>query len=352
MIPLFKVFMNPEAKDRVAKVLDSGFIGQGPVVDEFEAALKEFFNWPYLATVNAATSGLHLAVHMMKHVDHYRCSPLTCTASNMPILANGKTIEWGDVNPETLNMHDFEHISPDTGIMYPLWGGNTLDVPHAESNQMIIDAAHGLGANMHNLMIWHNARFVVVSLQAIKHMTSGDGGVMLFRDENDMERAKLLRWYGIDRCQKSKDFRCEADIPEFGFKFHMNDINAAIGLANLKSAWEVVGRFKRNARTYSQHLANVPGVQTLRHSDDCSHWIYSLLVEDRDGFRRKMTDAGIMVSQVHKRNDGHTTFIDALRRDKLKNMDWIDERYISIPNGWWVTDDDVAHIIKTIQEGW
>ena len=83
-------------------------------------------------------------------------------------------------------------------------------------------------------MIGSFSNISTFSFQAIKHLTAVDGGCVIFNDQDDFERSKLLRWYGIDRNENRKDFRCEADISEIGFKFHMNDVNASIGLANLE----------------------------------------------------------------------------------------------------------------------
>ena len=113
-IPLFKVYMSQESIDRTVDVLNSGFIGQGSVVDEFESMIREKFSWDYVLTVNSATSAEHLALHMLKKPgespnypstlyvqntpnpwpgmepgDEVLATPLTCTASNWPILANG-----------------------------------------------------------------------------------------------------------------------------------------------------------------------------------------------------------------------------------------------------------------------
>ena len=161
-IPLFKVYMNPTAKDEVGKVLDSGYIGQGPQVDKFESALKEYFNQDYLTTLNSGTSALHLALHLLKKPDENHdfyhgtivapniwpglkdgdevlCTSLTCTASNFPVLANGLKIKWVDVDPKTLNMDldDLERkLSPKTkAIIGVHWGGYPLDLDRIKEIQ-------------------------------------------------------------------------------------------------------------------------------------------------------------------------------------------------------------------------
>jgi dTDP-4-amino-4,6-dideoxy-D-glucose/dTDP-4-amino-2,4-dideoxy-beta-L-xylose transaminase len=101
---------------------------------------------------------------------------------------------------------------------------------------IIEDCAHALGSKFNGKPLGSHGNICTFSFQAIKHMTSVDGGALVLPHKELYSRAKLLRWYGIDRESDRKDFRCEADIPEWGFKFHMNDVSAAIGMANLAEA--------------------------------------------------------------------------------------------------------------------
>ena len=146
-IPLFKVYMSQESIDRTVDVLNSGFIGQGHVVDDFESMLRDKFSWDYILTVNSATSAEHLALHMLKEPgrtvlnsnwpgiesgDEILATPLTCTASNWPILANGFNIKWVDIDPTTLNM-DLDDLARKIGpktkaIMIVHWGGYPNDL--------------------------------------------------------------------------------------------------------------------------------------------------------------------------------------------------------------------------------
>ena len=116
-IPLFKVFMSDEAINLTSEVLSSGYVTQGPEVEKFEDVLKEFFDNDRVVTTNSATSALHLIFHMLKEYglgenkikidepeDHVLTTPLTCTATNWPIISNNINLKWVDVNPENCNM--------------------------------------------------------------------------------------------------------------------------------------------------------------------------------------------------------------------------------------------------------
>jgi dTDP-4-amino-4,6-dideoxygalactose transaminase len=391
-IPLFKVYMSDKATEASAKVLESGFIGQGPVVDQFEDKLKDFFGNDYVATTNAATSAEHLALHMLKTPatnrrtfdglgsiqsnwdglvdgDEVLATPLTCTATNFPILANNLKIKWVDIDPNTLNM-DLDDlarkITPKTKVIFVVhWGGYPLDLDRLKEIQnkayrnfgfkpaIIEDCAHALGSKFNGKNIGTHGNICTFSFQAIKHLTSVDGGALVLPHAELYRRAKLLRWYGIDRESDRKDFRCEADIPEWGFKFHMNDVNASIGMANLAEVEEnVINKHKSNGKFYDEALKDVHGVTLLKRDDrmESAYWIYSLLVDDKDKFTEHMKKHGIATSQVHERNDIHSCLVEF--RSDLPSLDSIKGKLTAIPVGWWVSEEDRQYIVDVIKKGW
>jgi len=390
-IQLFKVFMSKSAAPAVESVLNSGYVGQGPKVEEFEENLRDYFNHEYVLSLNSGTSALHLALHLLKKPqkssmiyqgigiadhqwpgllpgDEVLTTPMTCTASNWPILANGLKIKWVDIDKTTLNMdlNDLARkITPKTKvIMLVHWGGypNDLDyVKHIQDRAyqmygfrpaVIEDGAHSFGSKYRGKPIGTHGNLTMYSLQAIKHITAVDGGLLLSPHKDLHDRGKLMRWYGIDRDGNRKDFRCEADITEWGFKFHMNDVCAAIGIENLKHSEEIISKHQENARFYDEQLREVYGVDTLkRHPGfESAFWIYSMLVGDRDGFYRWMKECNIVVSQVHERNDKHTCVREYASH--LPTLDRTIGQIVSIPVGWWVTQEQREYIVDCIKKGW
>ena len=382
-IPLFKVFMAPTASEEVAKVLNCGFIGQGEKVELFESNLKNYLNCSHLVTTNTGTSALHLAIHMLKKPcvedknnywpgikedDEILTTSLTCTASNFPILANNIKLKWVDIDPTTLNMDldDLERkITHKTkAIIVVHWGGYPNDLNRLKQIQekckklygyapaIIEDGAHSFGSKYDGKFLGNHGNMVIYSFQAIKHITTVDGGLLTVPSKEIEDRAKLLRWYGIDRNDNRKDFRCEADIKEWGFKFHMNDVCATVGIENLKHANEIVEAHKNNAKFYDDQLKNISGVNLLkRHKErESAFWIYSMLVENRDGFMKHMKECGIIVSQVHERNDKHTCVNEY--KSFLPALDRTVGKIVSIPVGWWVTQDNREYIVDCIKRGW
>lgn len=391
-IPLFKVFMSPTAGEEVNKILNSGFIGQGPKVKELEHNLSTHFNRPepQILTFNSATSAEHLAYHLLKKKskltvnyewgqtsdywpgihedDEVLTTALTCTATNWPILANGLKLKWVDIDPTTMNMSldDLKtKLNEKTKIVTVVhWGGYPVDLVELENIRtefykkygfkfiIMDDAAHAFGSKLDNQPIGSFETITTFSLQAIKHITSIDGGFWITPYNELNQRAKLQRWYGIDREGPRTDFRCEEDVVEYGFKFHMNDISATVGLENLKHFNTIIGKHKSNGRYYNEALKGISGVKLLENNPrkESAFWLYTLRVENRDMFMKYMNENGVSTSRVHERNDKHTCVSEY--RTELPNVDKVVKDMVCIPVGWWVTDEDRNRIVDLIKKGW
>lgn len=395
-IPLFKVYMSPNAKQAVNEVLDSGFIGEGPRVKEFEQNLKNYFNahdeYYDITTVNSATSGEHLLYSYFKKDreivtevfdgvafttnkwealqpdDEVLTTALTCTATNWPIINEGLNLRWVDVDPLTCNMSldSLEkEINEKTRIITVVhWGGNPIDLDRLESivtdakkkygREIVVieDCAHSFGSMYKGKNIGFTGNYSTFSLQAIKHITSGDGGFVGVPSQSVSKDFRILRWYGIDREGPRADFRCEADVLEAGYKYHMNDLSAAIGLSNLADADSIIGTNKSNGKYYDNELANIEGITVIPQVDgaESAYWLYTFHAERRDDLMKHLDENGIKSSRVHERNDKHTCTIPY--RTELPGVDKAVKTMISIPVGYWVTPEDREYIINTIKKGW
>jgi len=361
-IPLFKVFMPESVFEPLRKVLLSGYIGEGPRVEEFEHRLGAWFDNNNVLAVNNGTAALQLALRLANvgYGDEVVSTAMTCSATNEPILALGAKIIWADIDPWTANIDPKDvarKITPQTkAIMCVHWGGYPceLDELNAIADEhgikLIEDACHAFGSTYHGKPIGSHSDFACFSFQAIKHMTTVDGGALVCKSEADRQRGRLLRWYGIDRKSKRKDLRCEADIVEYGYKFHMNDVTAVIGLEQLKYVAETIEKHRANAARYNEAFRNLETVRPLRYENDrrSTYWLYTMRVKDRRKFMEHMKKAGITVSQVHARNDTHTMFKDF--RAELPGVDEFTSEQVSIPVGWWLTEKDLAGIINAVIE--
>ena len=384
MLPLFKVYMSTDVLEPLNKLLMSGQLTQGQVVEQFESKLKEYIDNPYILTLNSATAGLTLALRLLKNKDAIPQWPgfndiedivltpaLTCFATTAAILANNVNIKWLDVDLETANisLEDIKKkLNEKTKVIYLVhWGGNPVDLDELDKiceehklrygfkPAVVEDCAHSFGAEYNEKKIGSNKNICVFSLQAIKHLTTGDGGFITLPTEDLYERCKLLRWYGINRDKrnyKGKDFRLENDILEYGYKFHMNDINATIGLYNLPHMNELLRKNRENSDYFDKHLKNVEGIKLMKNNPKCNsaYWLYTIRVLNgkKQEFMEKMKEAGIMTSQVHNRNDINSCVSEF--REPLPNLDILEKELVCIPVGWWLEKKDLEKIAQNLIE--
>lgn len=378
MIPLFKVAMTPGAADAVTAVLRSGRLEHGPVAANFETALAERIGNPRVLTLNSGTSGLHLAIDLATRPargsgvpaddvpGEILSTPLTFEGTNWPILASGRRIRWIDVDPRTLNvdLDDLESkISPACrAIMVVHWAGYPVDlnrlraivdraeVRHGIRPVVIEDCAQAWAATYDGLPLGRHGNVSVFSFGALKPLTCGSGGLIVVPDDEMYDRARLRRWFGIDR--QADRTTGDYDVADWGFRFYMNDVAAAIGLANLVAADGLIERSRANAAFFDRELAGVPGLRQTERSPDRepSHWIYPVLIEDRSSFVRKLTDSAIATGIVSRRNDAHSCVASV--REHLPGMDWVADRLAYLPVGWWLSEADRDHVVSTIRAGW
>ena len=383
-IPLFKVFMSDDVMDPVTSVLKSGFLTEGPQVEKFERALKDYIGVENLLTINSATSGLTLALRLLieedekaewpgfdKENDIVLTPALTCFATNASILANNCNIKWIDTDNTTANVSVKDistKLNRHTKVVYIVhWGGYPVDLNALKNLQdlhyqkygyrfMIVeDCAHAFGATYDGKMLGNHGNICVYSFQAIKYLTAGDGGAIILPNERLYQRCKLLRWFGIDRNQRNynrKDLRMEHDIMEWGYKFHMNDINATIGLYNLPHIAELIRKNRQNNTFLRKELSEVEDITLLEQSEnrETAAWLFTMRVKRKSEFIEKLKSNGIATSQVHNRNDLNTCVFQY--QCELPNIDELEQDMICIPVGWWLSKDDLEYIVTTIKSGW
>lgn len=365
-LSMFKPYVNQKAIDLVAETLSSGWIGEGPKVQEFERRLGELLETAYPIAVNTGTAALHLALKLagVDPGDEVITTAQTMLATSQAILASGAAPVYADVEYLTGNIEAADiaaRITPRTrAVLCVDWGGYPCDYDAiatiARQHNLIIieDAAHAIGASYHGKAVGSLVPFTCFSFQAIKHLTTGDGGLLCVSNEEDYHRAVRLRWYGIDRFQRVPSILGEPvwNVTELGYKYHMNDIAASIGLGNLEDFPRQLQRRRDIAATYQQRLRDVPGITVFQRADDrkSADWLYSIHVERREDFCRMMQSHGINVSVVHLRID-RNDICGGERRD-LPNLDRFTDTHISLPLHPFLTDDDVDYIITHIHNGW
>lgn len=359
MIPLFKVHMPPAVDEALIGTLHSGYITQGAKVEEFEGRVAQFLDTPNVVSLNSGTSALTLALRLagVGPGDEVISTAMTCTATNLPVLSLGGTLLFADTDPITGNIsaESIEKLitQKTKAILFVDWGGMPADldeivsIARAHDLKVIEDAAHAFGAEYKSKKVGQIADFTCFSLQAIKHITTGDGGILTTLDPANAERAKVLRWFGIDRSKNGLDSRIDQDIEEWGYKFHMNDLNATIGIVQMDYIDQVIRNHRKNAHVYDERLDKYFVRQNEGDDRKSAYWLYTLILpspQERDAFKEYATENGIQVSQVHKRNDAYTVFKD-VQHAGLDGIDYFANRMICIPVHWGLSLMELDRVI-------
>ena len=262
-VPIFYPHIPKNSLKSMKKVLSGRWIGQGPLVDNFEKEFKKKFtnNLPCVA-VGSGTDALHLAYLLagIKKGDEVICPVFTCTATNIPLLYIQAKIKFADIDPNTLNIsikHVKKLITKKTkAIVFVNYGGlpcnlKELNIIAKKNNiKLIQDAAQSLGSTYNNKPITNYSDFTIFSFQAIKHISSGDGGLICFKDKTLEKKAYRMRWFGIDRLKKQGG-TWENDIKEIGFKYQMTDLGACLLLESLKEFKKISSHRKKNIQYLS-----------------------------------------------------------------------------------------------------
>ena len=355
VISLFKVHHPKGVGEKIEQLFKSGIITEGEKSDLLEKEFSKFVGNSNCSLVNSCTSALTLAYRMcgLKPGDEVITTPMTCMATNEPIHQTGAKIVWADIDPSTGNINPADVrrkiTSRTKAIIGVHWAGQPFDIDEISSIareygiKVVEDAAHALGATYNGKPIGSHGDYVCFSFQAIKHFTTGDGGAICSKNEADDKRIKKLRWFNLDR--KYEGPKWEQDISEYGYKFHMNNINAVIGLEQMKYIDFIVEEHKKNGRYYDENINNSK-IKTLYRPSNCesAHWIYSLLVNDIEQFQSYMSTNGIMCAPVHVRNDTYSIFKDM--RTKLSGCDEFCNHMINIPVGWWLSSEDREKVVN------
>ena len=362
MIPLFyppKQDVEEMIKE-VRDTLTSRWWGQGPKGDRFEKEFGKRFGHKYCVFVNSGTGALHLAYALagVGPGDEVIVPVLTCTATCHPILLLGAKPVFADIRTDTLTLDpaDVEKkITKKTkAITVVHLGGQVEDVGKFRSLSkkynipIIEDAAQALGAP--KLGFGH---YTCYSFQAIKHLTTGDGGMLVMKKASEYTRAKRLRWFDIDReAKKNRKWQAwdrrgitfDQEVP--GYKYHANDIAASIGLAGLKTVRKTIEHRRKLVAEYRKLLSGCPAVEMLKDGDT-SNWLFMVKVQgSRDNFAEYLFRHGVETNVAHIRNDVFRVF--GGKRLDLPGMNAIEYQYICLPLNDYVGINDVRTICKLI----
>jgi perosamine synthetase len=365
-LSIFNTFIHPKAAQKVEKVLTSTYISEGKIVKEFEDQLATYLRIQNPLTVNSGTTALHLALDLagIKEGDEVILPAQTFVATGLVILQQKATPVFADINYWDGNI-SIESIkrkitSKTKAIICVHWGGYPCNMDEicllAKENDLVVieDAAHALGASYRNRSVGSISDYTCFSFQAIKHITTGDGGAIAIKNGAKYTEAFAKRWFGINRDTAAQTELGERsyNIEAVGYKYHMNDLAASLGLANLLGFKERLMHRKKIVDIYNYELENINGIQlfNLNKDRESANWLYGFHVENRLSFIRKLKSHGITASVIHQRIDRNSVFNGITTG--LINQENFDLSQIHIPLHDNITIEDAASITQIIKTGW
>jgi dTDP-4-amino-4,6-dideoxygalactose transaminase len=368
-IRLSRSFVGQREADAVSRVIvESGFFGMSSEVQAFEREIAEYIGGGVeVACVSSGTASLHLALQAcgVGPGDEVIVPTITYLATFQAVSATGATAIACDVDPDTswMDIEDVRRrITPRTRALMPVHYasgmGNlaALRILAAEHNLRIIeDAAHAFGCRFEGQRVGATGDVVCFSFQGTKNITSGEGGAVVTRDLDVIERVRDLRLLAVEkdtekRFQRKRSW--EFDLAEQGWRYHMSDLNAAIGrvqLTRLES--EFAPRRVALAKRYRAALAGLPGVRTLPldYGDVVPH-IYPIYLEDglRDEVRQTLTDAGIETGIHYKPNHLLSKFGGAT--ETLPVAERLYREMLTLPLHPQVTDEQQDAVVAVVRK--
>ena len=345
MIPLFKPYM-PESLSELDNILHSGALSYGKWGKKFECSLCEFIGNDYLLTTNSYASAIQLALTVLglSFGDEVITSPMSCLASNQPLLTFGLKIVWADIDPKTGTLSPDsvkEKITSKTKLIfhnhfcgYVGYVDEINSIGKQFGIPVIDDCVEAFGAKYKGKYMGNlGTDFTIFSFQTIRLPNTIDGGAISFKDKKKYDKAFLMRDFGIDRTafrDINGEISPECDISMKGYGMTMSEISSYIGFSQMDDIPLLLMKQYNNACHWKKEL---PTVDTLwRKNTQPNNWIFGLLsenkIEDMLSFRNK----GYYSSGVHLPNNYYTVFGE---RVFLPGVERFYSRFLALPSGWW-----------------
>lgn len=365
MIQLFKPYMGDDEVQAVSEVIRSGWIGLGPKTAEFEKQLAQFIGVPYAVGLNSATAALDLAVRLLNigPGDEVIVPTMTFVSTAHAVVYSRATPVFVDVDESTLNL-DLNDVVPKItprtkAIIAVHYGGRPVEIDKlrgiAGDIPIIGDAAHACGSEYKGRKVGTWEDIACYSFQAVKNLATGDGGALALTNKAMADRAKRLRWLGIDkgtwdRTEGDRRYLWDYNVDEIGFKDHMNDIAAALGLVQLRKLEALNGRRKEIADFYTESLRGVRGIQLPPGDtvDSKSSWhIYCIQSDHRDELMASLQEKGISTGVHYRPIHMYKCYGD---QPSLPQAERVFPRILSLPMHPGLLNSDLEQIVDAIRD--
>ena len=372
----FLVFGSPKIEqeeiDEVVECLKSGWIGTGPRVNKFENAFCDYIGSKYAIALNSCTAALHLSmlVSGVSIGDEVITTPMTFAATANAILHTGAKPIFVDVEKDSMNIDPTlieKVISPKTKAILPVhFAGRPCNMDHimeiAQKNNLLVieDAAHAVEAKYKGKKIGNIGDMTCFSFYVTKNLVTGEGGMITTNNEEWSKKIKIRALHGMTsdaRMRYANENYKHYQVIAPGFKYNMMDIQASLGIHQLKRLDKNFDRRKEIWNIYNKAFENLP-ITTPSEEKDTVHGrhLYTLLLDldnlkiSRDEFLgeivRENIGVGVHFISLHLQPYFKETF--GLKKDDFPNSAFISERTVSIPFSAKLTEKDVQDVINAI----
>jgi perosamine synthetase len=365
MIPIQRPYLGAEEIEAVRRVFDSRWLGLGATVQEFETKAAEMLQAPNFLAVNTGTTALHLALRAcdIGGGDEVILPSLTFAADPQAIIAAGAQPVFCDVDKSTMNINcnDVEKLlSEKTKAIMPVhYRGLPCDMDAlldlAAHHDLIIieDAAHAFGSCYKGRPIGSFGHVTCFSFDPIKNVTCGEGGGIVFQDKAKLEVAIRMRILGIDkdtwaRYQNKRSWFY--DVTDEGYRYHMPNFCAAIGIAQLARFQEMNSRRVSICEKYDQELQGLKSIKLFPiNYSETAPFMYIVYADDRNSFMEFMSSKGIGTG-VHYIPSHTFSYFKTCRKSELSVTEWLADGITTIPLYYEMQDNDIDNVISSIKE--
>lgn len=358
LIRLSKSVIGDSEKNAVLEVLDRGFLGMGSEVQKFEDELTDFFGRPTVCVVNG-TAALQLAIQScgIGIGDEVLVQSLTYVASFQAISATGASPVACDVDAKTLtlNWRDAEkRLTSKTKAIMPVHYSSGVgaldevyDFAHKYGLRVIEDAAHAFGSKYRGKLVGSSGDIACFSFDGIKNITSGEGGCIVTDDASVLKKVRDIRLLGVEKDTEKRYMgqrSWEFDVTRQGWRYHMSNIMAAIGIEQLKRFEEMASSRQRLARLYDEKLRGHRSIHTLNHDyENVVPHIYVVRIKnltDRKKIQALLLENGIQTG-IHYQPNHTLSFYKNTQQLDLTITDNIYPELLTLPLHPEMTDQDV-----------
>jgi len=374
-LPFHRPLIGAEEEAEVIQCLRSGWLTTGPRTQEFERAFAEYIGCRHAIGLNSCTAGLHLALVGLGigDRDEVITTPITFPSTANVIVHQRARPVFADIDPETLNIDPDkieERITPKTKAIIPVhFAGHPCEMDRISeiaqkyNLKVIEDAAHALEAEYHGRKVGVLGDAASFSFYATKNITTGEGGMLTTNDAELADKVSILRLHGISR-DAWKRYGPEGykhwETLYPGYKYNMFDIQAALGIHQLKKVEKFLEVRRKYVVMYDKAFEKIPEIKILGRKENIkhSHYLYIILVKTED----LTTDRDTIMNAIQAQNIGIGIHFRALhlqpyykntygfKPGDFPNAEHASDRVISLPLYPALTEEDVADVIEAVRK--